>query len=203
MINDIPVYVLDVSRKLSSSGFENFIVGGSVRDMLLRLPLKDWDLATNATPEEILKIFPDGYYDNSFGTVGVPIEYGDKKEVMEITTYRTEEGYSDNRRPDKISWGTSIEEDLKRRDFTINAVALKIAQGSSGDSFTIVDPYDGQKDILEKLIRSVGNPDERFKEDALRLMRAVRLSAQLSFQIENETLKSVSKKCSSDKKYFE
>ena len=211
MIDKIPGYVLSVSQKLENAGFESYIVGGSVRDMFLNLPLKDWDLTTNATPEQILKLFPDGFYDNSFGTVGVPINDGETEKIIEITTYRTEEGYSDNRRPDNVSWGTSIEEDLKRRDFTVNSIALKVSKSygeplasdslhinkvPSEYSLSIVDPFNGQADLKEKLIRSVLDPDERFKEDALRLMRAVRLATQLSFAIEKNTLAAISRHAS-------
>lgn len=192
MTEKIPEFVLSISEKLELAGFESFIVGGSVRDMFLKRPLKDWDLATNAKPEEILKIFQEGFYDNSFGTVGIPVEIGGEKHVIEITTYRTEQGYTDNRRPDNVSWGTSVEEDLKRRDFTVNAIALKVKSDNTS-SVTVVDPYDGQADLVRKLIRAVGNPDERFQEDGLRLMRALRLSAQLSFEIEEETLKALKK----------
>lgn len=188
MTYKIPEYILAVSKKIESHGFESYLVGGCVRDMFLKLPLKDWDFATNATPEETLKIFPEGFYDNSFGTVGVPLENG---EIIEITTYRTEKGYTDSRRPDDVSWGISIEEDLKRRDFTVNAIAMRVSSGAGENSIAIVDPYDGQADLLRKEINAVGDPDERFKEDALRLIRAVRLSCQLSFSIESKTLESL------------
>lgn len=162
---------------LKKAGFEGYAVGGSVRDMLMGRSTKGWDFTTNAKPEEILKLFPDSFYDNKFGTVGVKIRK--PEDVYEITPFRKEGLYSDHRHPDTIVWGKTIEEDLSRRDFTINAIAF--------DGKTIVDPYDGQKDIEEKLVRAVGNPADRFNEDALRLMRAVRIGAELGFLIDPAT----------------
>ncbi len=194
MVKLIPQEILDIYKKLTQANFEVFLVGGCVRNMLLKKPVKDWDMTTNATPEDILRIFKEGFYDNKFGTVGIPVILGSvsdsridsgqarmtQKIVVEVTTFRTEKGYSDNRRPDKVEWGKSIEEDLARRDFTINAIALKLTTD-------LIDPFDGQKDIKNKIIRAVGNPKERFKEDALRLLRAVRIATELSFTIEEKT----------------
>lgn len=174
----IPDEVLSIYQKLTENNFQTYLVGGCVRNILMKIDIKDWDLATNAAPEEITKLFPNGFYDNKFGTVGVPTE---KKGVVEVTTFRTEYGYSDKRRPDEVRWGKTIEEDLARRDFTINAIAL------SPSPFTLIDPYGGQKDIKEKTIRAVGNPNERFQEDALRLLRAIRLATQLTFTIDEQT----------------
>ena len=163
---------------LQTAGFEAYAVGGSVRDMALGKPTKGWDFTTSATPEEILKLFPDSFYDNQFGTVGVKIYEspsarpipGIKKrdsgnltdhevsDIYEVTTYRSEQGYTDHRHPDKIKWGKTIEEDLSRRDFTINAIAT--------NGKIIVDPYNGQKDVEAKIIRAVGDPNARFGEDA-------------------------------------
>lgn len=209
MIDRIPHHVLTFIQTFQNKGFEIYLVGGCVRDLLLERSVKDWDFTTNATPEQILSVFPDGFYDNSFGTVGVPVEIGnDTKEILEVTTYRTEHGYSDSRRPDNVEWGTSIEEDLTRRDFTINAIALKLDligkdplsadslhTQSTANKYTVsfADPFDGQIDIEKKLIKAVREPDERFKEDALRLMRAIRLATQLSFEIEPETLSAITK----------
>lgn len=179
----IPDKVLDFYKKTENEGFEIYFVGGCVRSLLLNIPVKDWDFATNATPQEIQKLFPDSFYDNSFGTVGIPIEINEKKEVIEITTFRTEKGYSDNRHPTDVSWGKTIDDDLSRRDFTVNAIAFKIVDAQ----IKIVDPFDGQKDLANALIRAVGNPAERFKEDALRLMRAIRFATQLGFEIEEHT----------------
>ena len=156
-------------ERIAKAGFEVAIVGGAVRDILWKKEVSDWDLTTNARPEDILKIFPDGFYNNKFGTVGVPV---DGKKVVEITTYRKEYGYSDKRHPDKIVWGKTLEEDLARRDFTINSIALKYSPRRSrsttpprwpastrgvpngllggGSSFEMVDPYDGQSDLKNK-----------------------------------------------------
>jgi len=186
----LPTLPLKVIQYMQQSGYECYAVGGGVRDLLLGKSPTDWDFTTNATPEQILKIFPDGFYDNNFGTVGIPVEdlskplkfkldKSEKEKVVEITTYRTESEYKDNRRPEKVEWGKSLNEDLKRRDFTINAIAT--------DSIELFDPYNGQHDLRNKLIRAVGNPDERFKEDALRMMRAVRLATQLEFLVEEKT----------------
>jgi tRNA nucleotidyltransferase (CCA-adding enzyme) len=177
-----PDEILEVYRKFEKDGHQIYFVGGCVRNILLEKEPKDWDFATSAKPEEILKLFPNGFYDNKFGTVGIPTEkYG----VVEVTTFRTEQGYKDRRRPEKVTWGKTIDEDLARRDFTINAIALKLKDSAD---FEIIDPYEGQKDLKSKLIRAVGDPSKRFKEDALRLMRAIRLSTQLNFKIEEKTL---------------
>lgn len=189
MIDFIPENILAVYKKLQDKDFEAYFVGGCVRSILLKIPVKDWDLTTNATPEQILQIFPNGFYDNIFGTVGIPIETNEEKKIVEITTFRTEHGYSDKRRPDKVEWGKTIEEDLARRDFTSNAIALRITSFSQGklSNFEIVDPFHGQRDIKEKLLRAVGDPAKRFKEDALRLLRAIRLATTLNFTIEENT----------------
>lgn len=191
MVTKIPTDVQTTYKALTDAGYEAYFVGGCVRSLLLDKEPKDWDITTNATPEEILKVFPNGFYDNQFGTVGIPIEHDDVKFVVEITTYRTEHGYSDKRRPDKVSWGKTLEEDLSRRDFTINAIALRLTSFAQGKPYDLVDPYNGQQDLANKTIRAVGNPDERFKEDALRLMRAIRIATQLSFTIEKKTWQAI------------
>ncbi len=169
---------------LKNAGFDGYAVGGSVRDILMGRPTKGWDFTTSATPEEILNLFPDSFYDNQFGTVGVKIkEKEDVVDIYEITTYRSEGGYSDRRHPDHVTWGKTIEEDLSRRDFTINAIAW--------NGQRIIDPYGGQNDIDAKVIRAVRTPKERFAEDALRLMRAVRLASELGFLIEEKTLEGI------------
>lgn len=181
--------VLKIYKRLEGAGFEVYFVGGSVRNLLLNQKPKDWDLTTNARPEELQAVFPESFYDNAFGTVGVPLPETPEVEhpgVVEITTYRTESEYVNHRKPESVAWGKTIEEDLERRDFTINAIALKI-----GAETELIDPFDGQKDLKSKIIKAVGNPDERFKEDALRLMRAVRFATQLSFSIEENTLNSI------------
>ncbi len=138
----LPNEVEVILAKFKKHDFEIYIVGGAVRDLLMGKIVYDWDFTTNATPEEILKVYPDGFYDNVFGTVGLKIE--GFNEPFEITTYRTEYGYSDNRRPDKVAWGKTLEEDLERRDFTINALAH--------DGKKIIDLYDGQKDLKDKVV---------------------------------------------------
>ncbi len=178
----IPEPVIALYTTLADAGYEVYLVGGCVRDLLLNQQPKDWDFTTNATPEEILKVFPDGFYDNAFGTVGVP-QQTEEKEIVEITTFRTEREYSDNRHPSSVAWGKTIEEDLERRDFTINSMALHKKDGD----WELIDPHHGQEDLEKQLVRAVGNPSERFKEDALRLMRAVRFATRFGFQIEKDT----------------
>ena len=174
MIN-LPPAVQTVILTLQKHGAEVYVVGGSVRDLLMNKPTKGWDFTTNATPQQILSLFPDSYYDNKFGTVGVKMP----DDIYEITTYRSEKGYKDHRHPDTVIWGKTLKEDLSRRDFTINAIAY--------DGKIVVDPFTGLKDIDNKLIRAVGNPQKRFTEDALRMMRAIRIASQLGFQIEQTT----------------
>jgi len=186
MHHDIPDKILSIYRQFEKAGFEIYFVGGCVRDIILKKNIKDWDFTTNATPEEILKLFPDGFYDNQFGTVGIPIEDGNKQ-IVEITTYRTEHGYIDRRHPKKVSWGKTINDDLSRRDFTINAIALQLNPKHYTLSPSIVDPFNGQEDLKNKIIRAIGDPKKRFKEDALRLLRAIRFTSQLSFTIDEKT----------------
>ena len=198
-LNQIPESIVKIQKKFIDAGFKLYLVGGCVRDILQNKPPKDWDLTTDATPEEMLKLFPDAFYDNSFGTVGIPLEKIIETEhvgVVEITTFRTETNYTDNRHPGEVSWGKTIEEDLSRRDFTMNAIAVELGKrdkglGTRDQTFIIIDPYNGKQDIESKLIRAVGDPDQRFKEDALRLMRAIRFAAQLGFQIEETTLQAI------------
>ncbi len=204
---NIPEKILIVLRELELAGYEAFLVGGSVRDLLRGVEPKDWDITTNAKPEEILKVFPDGKYENDFGTVILPDKYiktetsnKDEKESVsssqdignvEITTYRIESTYSDNRRPDEVKFAETLEEDLGRRDFTCNAIALRVKgqsyfakasqdKKSKVESYEIIDPFNGQQDIKNQVIRAVGDVNERFNEDALRMMRAVRFASQLS-----------------------
>ncbi len=195
MVEHIPDRVLEIYGKLAKNGYEIYFVGGCVRNLILERSVKDWDLTTNAKPEEILKIFPNGFYDNQFGTVGIPLE-GEKKgslsavnQVVEITTFRTEGEYKDKRHPENVAWGKTIEEDLSRRDFTINAIALRLTTFAQGkpSHFELVDPFEGEKDIERKIIKAVGEANIRFKEDALRLIRAVRIATELNFTIENKT----------------
>lgn len=185
----VPPEVAKVSATLHTGGFEAYLVGGCVRDLLLGRKPKDWDLTTNAKPEDIQRLFPESFYENQFGTVGVKTESGDETtEIVEVTPYRTESGYSDKRRPDEIAFGDSLEEDLARRDFTVNAIALDVSKGQ------LVDPYKGQKDIEAKVLRAVGDPLVRFEEDGLRLMRAIRLIAELGFALDGATAAAIHSK---------
>ena len=183
----IPEEIQKIGNDLRGTGFESYLVGGCVRDLIIGREPKDWDITTNATPEQIQGVFPDSFYENDFGTVGVKTGSEDPRmAIVEVTPYRTESGYSDKRRPDKVEFGTSLLEDLARRDFTINAIALDESKGH------LVDPYDGQKDIKDKLVRAVGNAPERFNEDALRMLRAVRFVAELDFGIDGATAAAIS-----------
>jgi tRNA nucleotidyltransferase (CCA-adding enzyme) len=189
MTYSIPLEVRTVAEGLRKAGFEAYLVGGCVRDLLLHRSPKDWDITTNAKPEDIQRVFPDSFYENEFGTVGVKTGSEDPVlAVIEVTPYRTETGYSDKRRPDAVAFGDSLEEDLARRDFTINAIALDESKGQ------VIDPYQGQKDITAKVLRTVGIPADRFEEDALRLMRAVRLVAELGFALDADTAAAIQEK---------
>jgi len=183
---EIPSIIRSISENLTEHGFEAYVVGGPVRDFLMSKTPKDWDMTTDAKAEEIQKIFPHSFYNNNFGTVTVVNDdiLDESLKTVEITTYRTETGYSDKRHPDKVEFTPNLEEDLKRRDFTINAMAL----GMNGQ---IVDLFKGREDLEGKLIRAVGNPDERFGEDALRMLRAIRFAVQLGFDIEKDTFDSI------------
>ena len=221
----IPEYIESIIEKMEKAGYEAYIVGGCVRDLLRSVEPKDWDITTNAKPEEILKIFPDGKYENVFGTVVVPVEQiiddrrqktDDRKQTteviakkinVEITTYRSEQGYSDRRHPDEIVFEDDLEKDLSRRDFTVNAIAMKLATRNSQlatskknksyelrvTGYELIDLFGGQKDIKKKIIRAVGEPIDRFKEDALRMMRAIRLACELNFSIELKTERAIKK----------
>ena len=185
---DIPVEVSRITVTLEKAGFEAYLVGGCVRDLLLEISPKDWDVTTNATPEQIISLFPKTFYENTFGTVGVVNEEGGipkNLEIIEVTPYRLETRYSDNRHPDAVAFSTKIDDDLLRRDFTINALAFNESKGQ------LIDLYKGQADLERGIIRAVGDPEKRFKEDALRILRAVRFSAQLGFMINNETEKAL------------
>ncbi len=265
---NIPTKVLAVGQKLVESGFNAFLVGGGLRDFLLQREIKDWDLTTSAKPEELLKLFQDSFYENNFGTVGVKIKSGEKTEqIVEVTTFRKEADYSDHRHPEKVIFTDRIEEDLERRDFTINALALNIATiptdrkeqtaffsslnksielksisipfeetlktnkndfgpGIEGEGKSllqmeelpelgfgnyptinlskiklnekaslpcIIDLFDGLKDLENGLVKTCGDPNDRFQEDALRLMRAVRFACELGFKIERRTALAIKK----------
>lgn len=192
----IPIEIKNIIEKVKTAGFEIFVVGGSVRDLLLqKTDAGDWDMTTNAKPDEILKIFPEGKYENDFGTVLVPIktQEADVLFVVEITTYRSESGYSDRRHPDRVVFEEKLENDLSRRDFTVNAMAW------DGEKDEIIDLFGGQKDIKKKIIRAVGEPVDRFKEDALRMMRAIRFACQLNFVLEEKTARGITKMAGSIK----
>ena len=253
----VPKEIQNIAEELIKAGFQAYLVGGCVRDLLLAqmgesrinadlnadkrgkfLEPKDWDIATNAKPGEIQKIFPDSVYENQFGTVAVKTQTNtdrtrtktDKTQtdidqntdshgksqsksvfspyqsvsVVEVTTFRLEGKYTDKRHPDEIKFAKTIEEDLARRDFTVNAMAMALQSAKRKapsvnnlqfaiSDLQIVDPFGGQEDLKKKLIRAVGNPDERFSEDALRLMRAVRFAAQLEFTIEPATQAAIKK----------
>lgn len=181
----LPDPVGAIVKTLSAKGHEAYAVGGCVRDLLRGVKPRDWDVTTGAKPDEIQKIFPESFYENAFGTVGVKTGSDDETlAVVEVTTFRTEEAYSDKRHPDSVRFAEKLEDDLGRRDFTINAVAL----GADG---RIVDPYGGRKDLAQKTIRTVGDPKKRFGEDALRLLRAARLAAELGFRVEPQTAEAV------------
>jgi poly(A) polymerase/tRNA nucleotidyltransferase (CCA-adding enzyme) len=212
---NIPIEIITILSQLKSAGFEAYVVGGCVRDLLLDKKPHDWDITTQAQPEEILKIFPDSVYENKFGTVGVKVktikkeknksDKGSEKmkeptEIVEVTTYRIESQYSDKRHPDKIKFAQTLKEDLSRRDFTINAMAFelvakqKLEKELEKAEFQLVDLFEGQKDLEKKIIRTVGKAEERFNEDALRMMRAIRFAVTLNFQIEEKTFQAIQKK---------
>jgi putative nucleotidyltransferase with HDIG domain len=190
----IPAAVLAVLKTFQKNNFEAFIVGGCVRDLIIGRAPKDWDITTKATPPEIQEIFPDSFYENDFGTVGIKTEpfltTGKKNrehDVIEATTYRIETTYSDRRRPDNVQFSQNLKEDLSRRDFTMNALALTI----ENNDIQIVDLFEGEIDIKNKIIKAVGKADERFNEDALRMMRAIRFAAELNFKIEEKTFQAL------------
>jgi tRNA nucleotidyltransferase (CCA-adding enzyme) len=206
----IPSYVTYVTQTLENAGFEAFLVGGCVRDLILGREPKDWDITTNAIPEEIVPLFDHTVYENKFGTVGVVFDnkeqkdmenvsretFGDKvtyetdeedtvNNIVEVTPYRTETKYSDFRHPDEVKFSIDIKDDLMRRDFTINAMAYSISHE------TLIDLYNGQNDLKDMSIKTVGEPKDRFTEDALRMLRAVRFAVQLGFHISHETMEAI------------
>lgn len=223
--NLIPKYVTHVTETLKKAGFEVFLVGGCVRDLVRQKTPKDWDITTNARPDDIMPLFQKTVYENNFGTVGVCIpkkpigevthetkeveneevspetiqsytgyltnrnyKMGgmiEKYDIVEVTPYRVEAKYSDFRHPDDVQFSDKIEDDLKRRDFTINAMAYNPHNGQ------VIDLFKGQEDIKDKVIRAVGNAADRFQEDALRMLRAIRLATQLGFALSYDTMKGI------------
>ena len=183
----VPSTVLDVLRTLWSSGQAAYVVGGSIRDVLIGRTPADWDLATDALPERVQSVFPGAIYENRFGTVAV--QAADDM-VLQITTFRVDHEYADFRRPHRIAFGDTIEADLARRDFTVNAMGWGAIAGGppDGEGPRLVDPHGGQVDAKAGVLRAVGDPRTRFEEDALRMVRAVRLAATLGFGIEASTL---------------
>jgi len=183
MIIGIPSFVENILQRLSDNGYEAYLVGGCIRDILMGRSPKDWDITTSAMPDEVFKAF----YDKSVVATGerygtVTVIYPEGK--AEVTTFRSEGAYSDGRHPDWVRFERTIEEDLSRRDFTINAIAWNRGKG-------LIDPFGGIKDIGQGLIRTVGNPEDRFREDGLRMIRAVRFAANLDFGIDKLTLTAV------------
>lgn len=206
---EIPREVKNIIEKLKENNYQAYIVGGCVRDLLRKVEPEDWDITTNAKPEEIQKLFPKSFYENKFLTVAVQTKSENPKlKEIEVTTYRSEARYTDKRHPDEVKFAKTIEEDLSRRDFTVNAMALEIkseirnSELETNSKFQIlnskirlIDPFGGQKDLKYKIIRAVGEPEERFNEDALRLLRSVRFAITLGqgWKIEDKTAEAVRK----------
>ncbi|MCL2093887.1 MAG: CCA tRNA nucleotidyltransferase [Treponema sp.] len=186
----IPKQVKEAAAIFTRGGKQVYLVGGAVRDLLRGQKAKDWDLATDALPEEVIELFSSIKNEGSSFVVPTGIKHGTvsvhfKDMVFEVTSFRSEGSYSDGRRPDQVVYGVSIEEDLSRRDFTMNAAAYKLPAGP------LVDPFDGRGDIKKGLIRSVGRAAERFAEDGLRPLRALRFASQLGFGLDDETLAAI------------
>jgi poly(A) polymerase/tRNA nucleotidyltransferase (CCA-adding enzyme) len=185
---EFPKEILEVYKKLKENNFEAYLVGGCVRDFLIKKKPSDWDITTNAKPEEIQKIFKKSFYQNIFGTVSVITDSEDETlKVIEITPYRLEGKYTDKRHPDKVIFSDKLEDDLQRRDFTINGMAIDIKKNE------IIDLFNGKQDLKNKIIRAIGAPEDRFKEDILRIIRAVRISTELDFEIEEKTFLAIQK----------
>lgn len=185
----VPPAVLELLRALWDAGHAAYVVGGSVRDVLMGRPAVDWDLATSALPEQTEALFPDTLYENAFGTVAVATDDPAVGEV-EITTFRSDHDYADFRRPHRIEFCDSIEQDLARRDVTVNAIAWGAPAGGppAGEAPQLVDPFGGREDVAARILRTVGDPRARFEEDALRMLRVVRFAATVGFDVEAATL---------------
>jgi len=185
---EIPKEARAICAVLKLAGHEAYLVGGCVRDMIAGIEPKDWDITTSARPEQVQELFPEHVYENNFGTVAVKTESEDPKlKIVEVTTFRIEGKYSDKRHPDEVKFADKVEDDLSRRDFTVNAMAYDI------DANEVVDPYGGREDLDAKVLKTVGDPSKRFEEDALRLMRAVRFAAEFGFTIEEYTEQALQK----------
>ncbi|MBD3244916.1 MAG: HD domain-containing protein [Candidatus Moranbacteria bacterium] len=193
----IPLNVIEIGKKLQENNLEAYLVGGCVRDLLLGNSPKDWDVATNALPRKTQKIFPNSFYENKFGTVAIKPK-DEKNSIVEVTTYRKDGDYKDYRHPQKVEFSQKIQQDLKRRDFTINAMAVNLENISSKPSLkeimeNLKDPFGGRIDLNNKTVRCVGKAEERFKEDALRLIRAIRFCVILGFSLEKKTQEGLKK----------
>ena len=186
-MDNVPDYVSAVLKTLGANGYKSYLVGGCLRDTLLKRNVNDWDVATPARASDVMRLFPKTVKTGArFGTVAVVTENG----MVEVTTFRSDGAYSDRRRPDSVSFVSDLHEDLRRRDFTVNAMAM-------AEDGVLLDPFGGREDLHRRLIRCVGDPQERFSEDALRMFRALRFSAQLDFEIEDGTLAAISKSAAS------
>ena len=183
----VPPAVHALLDRLVEAGHAAYLVGGSLRDLLLGRPPSDWDMATDARPDRLVALLPGAVYENRFGTVAVRRD----AEVFEITTFRFEHDYADFRRPHRVEFGDEIESDLARRDFTVNALAW--GRRADDEPNALVDPCGGREDLAAGVLRAVGDPDARFREDALRMVRAVRLAAALGFAIEPATLAAITR----------
>jgi len=202
---NLPKEVLDIVGILQKDGCQAFLVGGCLRDLILERKPKDWDIATDAEPTTVLKLFetfngrtkkdPATVYENNFGTVGIKTGSDIQElKIIEVTTFRIEGKYTDKRHPDEVKFAKTIEEDLARRDFTMNAIALNLLTYNLKLTDDLIDPFDGLTDIGKKIIRTVEDPERRFEEDALRLMRATRFYADLGFDIEEKTMRAIKDK---------
>lgn len=184
----VPKEVLEIHGRLRKAGFEAYLVGGCVRDLLLDREPKDWDITTNAKPEEIQHLYKETFYENKYGTVGVVTQSENPRlKVIEITPYRTEGEYSNARHPDTVSWSDTLSDDLKRRDFSINALAY------DPETETLIDEHGGVADLEGKRVVTVGTADDRFAEDALRTLRAIRIAAELDFVLDGATANGIAK----------
>jgi tRNA nucleotidyltransferase (CCA-adding enzyme) len=185
LAGSVPQPVIDVLAELHAAGHAAYVVGGSLRDALLGREPADWDLATDARPEQMVALLRAAVYENRFGTVAV--RRGGS--VFQVTTFRLEHDYADHRRPHRVEFGDDLVADLARRDFTVNAIAW--GRGRGDDADVLVDPFEGAEDLGRRLLRAVGDPGTRFEEDALRMIRAVRLAAVLGFGVEPGTLAAI------------